>query len=195
VLNEPSADSPARYCAVVCHAHPLHGGTLHTRVVFHLARALAEISIPVLRFNFRGVEKSEGAFGHGTGEADDTRAAVDYMLSRYSLPLILGGFSFGCSVALHVLADGSRAVERFVGVGVPATSSVGTTLPVNLPPAIPKLFISGTQDKYGSVASVQRYFDHLQPPKKLIWFEGADHFLTGRMDEFRASVQQNLFGF
>jgi alpha/beta superfamily hydrolase len=178
---------------VVCHAHPLYGGTLHTRTVFHLARALVEMNMPVLRFNFRGVGRSAGTFDGGAGETDDLNAALGYVGRRFSLSTVLGGFSFGAAIALRALTSDQPQVERFIGVGLPANSAVGTLLPAALKWNGAKLFISGSRDQYGSVEAVTRYFDSLREPKRLIWVPEADHFLSGRMDEFRALVQQNLF--
>jgi alpha/beta superfamily hydrolase len=193
VLNEPDSPDGAERTAVVCHPHPLHGGTLHTRIVFQMACALAEMGMPTLRFNFRGVGASAGKHDRGIGETDDTRAAIEYMAARYSRPIVLGGFSFGCAVALRLLASESPpGVERFVGVGLPASSEVGTRLPEALMWSGPKLFISGTRDQYGSVAAVTRFVDLLAPPKRLIWIEGADHFLNGHLEEFRGALRAHL---
>ena len=120
VLMHPEG-APAA-AAVVCHAHPLHGGMMHFKVVFRAAKALQHQGAAVLRFNFRGVGRSEGAHDHGRGEQDDVRAALAEMERRFpSLPLVLGGFSFGSAMALRVagepLTHGHCAPLRLVAPG------------------------------------------------------------------------------
>jgi alpha/beta superfamily hydrolase len=183
-------DAGPKRVAVVCHPHPLHGGTLHTRLVFHAARALQEMNIPTLRFNFRGVGRSGGVHDHGRGEVRDLEAALDFMSVRYGLPLVLGGFSFGSMVALHYLEARTDArVERLAAFGLPIRSGQP---PAKLAWIGPKLFISGTEDEFGEVGEMEGYVAGLASPRRLVWVEGADHFLAGRMDEFRDLLRANL---
>ena len=100
ILNRGSAD--ARYAAVVCHPHPMFGGTMHNKVVFHAMKALNHFGFPVLRFNFRGAGLSEGVHAEGDGERDDVRAALDWLAKEYRLPIIFAGFSFGAAVGMRV---------------------------------------------------------------------------------------------
>jgi alpha/beta superfamily hydrolase len=190
VLNEPETTAAITRAAVLCHPHPLHGGTMHTRLLFHAARALQEMGVPVLRFNFRGVGKSVGQHDNGRGEVDDLRSALGFMQSSYPLPMVLGGFSFGSVVALRYLThDDAPAVQRLLALGIPASTAA---LPGPLRWHGPKLFISGGEDPFGHQPDIERYFATLNEPKRLICLEGADHFLTGHMDEFRALIQNNL---
>ena len=106
-----------RFAAVVCHPHPLHGGTMHNKVVFQAAKAALQEGLPTLRFNFRGVGKSTGSFGDGIGEREDVTAALDYLGTRFpAIPVCLLGFSFGASVGLRVGANDPRVVA-LVGLG------------------------------------------------------------------------------
>src|SRR5271168_697255 len=116
LLNAGASD--AAYAAVVCHPHPLYGGTLHNKVVFHAMKALNSFGFPVLRFNFRGTGLSQGEHGHGNGELDDVRAALDWIDAEFHLPLIFAGFSFGAAVGLRAAYSDAR-VKALIGVGTP----------------------------------------------------------------------------
>lgn len=190
VLNEPEESGEVRRAALLCHPHPLFGGTMHTRIVFHMNRTLNEMGMPVLRFNFRGVGRSGGEHDQGRGEMDDALAALAFLRERYPVPVVLGGFSFGSAVVLDLLASrGLPEVERAIIAGVPM---VRRPMPAPLQWKGPKLFVSGTEDEFGSVAAIRDYYNRLEEPKRLLLFEGADHFLTGRMDEFRTTLAANL---
>src|SRR5438105_11708008 len=124
LLEEPeygAAAEPARVgIALVCHPHPQHGGTLHNKVVFRIARGLRRAGHVVLRFNYRGVNLSEGSYAHGEGELEDARVAVDALRNRYpELPLTLAGFSFGSRIALRLgcnPAGNSAGTKRVIAV-------------------------------------------------------------------------------
>jgi alpha/beta superfamily hydrolase len=114
-----NADAPPVAAAVVCHAHPLHGGMMHFKVVYRAAKALQSAGLAVLRFNFRGVGRSEGVHDHGAGEQEDARAALLEMRDRFpGLPLVLGGFSFGSAVSLG-LAPREPLVKAVIAMGYP----------------------------------------------------------------------------
>src|SRR4029079_12938667 len=101
--------------AAVCHAHPLHGGIMHFKVVFRAAKALQQRGVAALRFNFRGVGRSEGVHAYGVGEQDDARTALDEVAKRFpGLPLLLGGFSFGSVVASRLAAAGAGIAALFI---------------------------------------------------------------------------------
>src|SRR3989475_9578451 len=111
---------PPQAVAVVCHAHPLQGGIMHYKVVFRAAKALQQNGVAALRFNFRGVGRSEGVHDSGRGEQDDVRAALAEMRRRFPrLPLVLGGFSFGASMALQVGCE-EGAPSALFALGLPA---------------------------------------------------------------------------
>jgi hypothetical protein len=171
--------------ALVCHPHPLGGGTMHNKVVFRVAQALSEAGMPTLRFNFRGVGRSTGAYDEGKGEAEDVRTALDDLATRYpGVPICLAGFSFGAWVGLPVGAADTR-VRQLIGVGVPVGSLhvdalAGCT--------IPKLIVQGEHDQYGPPTVLRPWFDTLLEPKRLVIVPGADHFFTHQQEELRAAV-------
>jgi uncharacterized protein len=177
-----------RLGAVICHAHPLYSGTMHNKVVFRAARAAREAGLPALRFNFRGVERSEGVHDKGMGECDDVRAALDFFGHRFpELPVCVMGFSFGAWVGLRVGAEDARAIA-LVGLGLPTIDSDfaylrGVTKS--------KLIVQGTRDRYGRREDVQAVFDSLAEPKHIHWVEDVDHFFTGKL----AEVQSVLHAF
>jgi uncharacterized protein len=174
-----------RYAALVCHPHPLYGGTMHNKVVFKVAQALQMLGMPALRFNFRGVGRSTGTYDEGRGEMDDVRFALEFLSRRYpGLPVILGGFSFGAYVALRVAAIDDR-VQAMIGLGVPARM-----LDVEYLQGChkPKLIIQGTKDELAPYALTVRWFEHVPAPKSLVAVQGADHFFQGHLDEVQAII-------
>lgn len=188
-LLEWIPDTQPRLATLVCHPHPLHGGTMHTKAVFRAAKAALTLGLPTLRFNFRGVGKSEGAFAQGIGEREDARAALDFLSGRFSgLPLVIMGFSFGSWVALSVGAADPRVVA-LVGLGVPAGSY---DLAFLEPVTKPKLIVQGSEDVHGPRDRVMQLFDSLAEPKQIHWVEGADHFFTGRLDEEQRAIHDFL---
>jgi len=188
-LLEWIPDAQPRLAALVCHPHPLYGGTMHTKAVFRAAKAALSLGQPTLRFNFRGVGKSEGVFAQGIGERDDARAALDFLSERFhDLPQVCMGFSFGSWVGLSVGAADSR-VAALVGLGVPAGSYDFSFL---LPVTKPKLIVQGSEDVHGPRDRVLELFNALADPKQLHWVEGADHFFTGRLDEEQRAIRDFL---
>lgn len=175
--------------AVVCHPHPLYGGTLHNKVVFRAAKTALKLGIPALRFNFRGVGESQGTFDGGVGERDDVRAALDYLENRFpSAPVCVMGFSFGAQVGLAAGASDPR-VCALVGLGLPG-SDEGWSFLAGVHK--PKLIVQGTRDQFGSREQIQSLFDGLAEPKRIQWVEGADHFFTGRLGEVQAALSPFL---
>lgn len=190
-LLEAAPQREPAQVAVVCHPHPLYGGTMHTKVVFQAARALARVGMAVLRFNFRGVGGSKGQYDEGRGEQDDVRGALNLLEERFPRAgIVLAGFSFGARVGLEVGCQ-DRRVTLLVGIGLPADQS---DLSYLLGCTKPKLFVQGTRDQFGSVENVTRLFDQLSEPKKLVWVEGADHFLDGYLDELRHAITEYFAG-
>jgi len=178
-----------RQLAIVCHPHPLYGGTLHNKVVFRAAKAAIHLEVPVLRFNFRGVGQSGGEHADGIGERDDARAALDYLVRRFpQTPVSMMGFSFGSVVALAVGSADAR-VNSLVGIGLPVNSSDFHFLH---PIRKPKLLVQGTRDTFGSQEKVEKLFSSLKEPKRLRLVEDADHFLTGKLAELQLEVQEFL---
>lgn len=184
VLMLPHVD-PAG-AAVVCHAHPLHGGMMHFKVVFRAAKALRSAGLAVLRFNFRGVGRSEGMHDYGIGEQEDARAALFEMQDRFPrLPLVLGGFSFGSAVAIHVAARDAR-VRAVFALGFPLAREEGRA-PLD-EVRQPRLFVQGELDAYGSGEALRALVDPLPPPRELVVIPGATHFFDGQLDEMQGAV-------
>ncbi|HKW88364.1 MAG TPA: alpha/beta fold hydrolase [Candidatus Acidoferrales bacterium] len=164
--------------AVVCHPHPLFGGTMHNKVVFQVAKTLHQHGVPVLRFNFRGAGLSEGIHDKGRGETGDVLAALDYLSQEFpSKPIFLAGFSFGSYVGLRVGCEDSRVTE-LVGLGIPVNDSDLSFLTAC---EKPKLFLQGGWDQYGSREGVEALFAKMPEPKKLVFIEGGDHFFAGKL--------------
>src|SRR3982074_2203455 len=165
LLEEPEEQEP-REVALVCHPHPQHGGTMHNKVVYRIARGLRRSGCVVLRFNYRGVNLSEGTYDHGNGELEDARAALAGLRGRYpQLPYSLAGFSFGSRIILRLgctLPD----VERLIAVGFPTVYADRSYLEdCNRN----RTFIHSTHDEHGPMPELQAVFDGLPEPKKLIW--------------------------
>src|SRR6185436_15384132 len=179
LLEEPEDGTPLE-AALVCHPHPQHGGTMHNKVVYRIARGLRSTGAVVLRFNYRGVNLSEGEYAHGEGELEDARAALAYLRGRYpGLPFTLAGFSFGSRIVLRLGCEGIGA-RRVIAVGFPTTYKDRTFLEGC---AVPRVFIQSTRDQYGSVSELEPLVASLSGPKKLILVEAADHFFAGALDE------------
>lgn len=171
--------------AVVCHPHPLFGGTMHNKVVFQAAKALHRHGVPVLRFNFRGAGLSEGIHDRGAGEREDVRVALDYLAEEFpGLPILLAGFSFGSWVGLRVGCEDIRVTD-LIGLGIPVDSTDMTFL---RDCTKPKLFVQGANDQFGSRENVDLLFHTLPEPKQLTFVENADHFFTGHLGEMAEAI-------
>ncbi len=171
--------------AVVCHPHPLFGGSMHNKVVYQAARALHLRGIPVLRFNFRGVGLSEGVHDKGVGEEGDVRAALDYPAAQFpNLPILLAGFSFGSVVGLRVGCADARVTE-LIGLGIPVDRS---DLSYLRDCAKPKLIVQGGEDQFGSRANTEAFFATLPAPKRLVIVDSVDHFFTGKLEQVRNAI-------
>lgn len=186
ILEEPESGEP-REAALVCHPHPLHGGTLHNKVVYRLARGLRRSGCAVLRFNFRGVNLSAGSYDEGRGEVEDARACVLELRRRYPvLPWTLAGFSFGSRVAADLAASlGDDGPGRLILAGFPTVYGQFQAVEQS---RRPRIFIHSTHDEYGPRDEFQMLYDRLWEPKKLIWIEAQDHFFAGALDEFERAV-------
>jgi alpha/beta superfamily hydrolase len=193
-LLNSGADN-ATHAAVVCHPHPLFGGTLHNKVVFHTMKALNSFGFPVLRFNFRGTGLSEGEHDHGKGEVDDVRTALDWLDAEYHLPLVFAGFSFGAAIGLRAAYSDPR-VAAVIGIGTPVVPVAADaeearvyTFDFMRDCAKPKFFVSGARDQFGPRAKLEELVASLPQPKKLVLIEGADHFFEGRLRELREAIE------
>ena len=180
----------ATHAALVCHPHPLYGGTLHNKVVFHTMKALNGFGFPVLRFNFRGVGLSEGEHAGGVGEADDVRTALDWLDQEFHLPLVFAGFSFGAAVGLEPACADER-VRAVIGVGIPVAPVDERAYDFDFLCSCskPKLLVSGARDQFGPRARLQELENRLAEPKRLVVIEGGDHFFEGRLRELREAIE------
>jgi uncharacterized protein len=171
------------------HPHPLYGGTMHTKAVYHAAKAFCRLGCAVVRFNFRGVGASGGTFAEGVGELDDFRAVMDFAASRYpGAPLWAAGVSFGSWVAMTAGALDER-VTRLVGIALP--SEVFDFSTVRDSPK-PKFFIHGEHDRLCPLKSVRELYARAAEPKDLVIIDGADHLFDGRLDEVAETIEDLL---
>ena len=196
VLNTGHPD--ALYAALVAHPHPLGGGTMHNKVVYHAAKSFSHFGLPVLRFNFRGTGLSEGAHDDGRGEVDDVRSALDWLDRRFDgLPLLFAGFSFGSNVGLRACC-GDHRVRGLAGIGLPVRAANRDYRYDFLPAcgSVPKLFISGDHDEFSPQGTLESYLEAASHPKRIVWIPGADHFFAAtpgspgsKLDQFAAAMR------
>ncbi|HWQ54167.1 MAG TPA: alpha/beta fold hydrolase [Bryobacteraceae bacterium] len=184
LLEEPAEGEP-REAVLVCHPHPLYGGTMHNKVVYRLARGLRRSGSVVLRFNFRGVGRSEGSHAHGAGEVEDARAALSWLLARYpALPVSLAGFSFGSRVVLKLGCE-IGVPRRILALGFPTALGGAEYL---YKCVSPKYFIQSTHDEHGPREKLLALFERFAEPKRLIWVEARDHFFAGALDQLEEEI-------
>jgi uncharacterized protein len=187
ILWTPSARDRHRppLAAVVCHPHPLFGGTMHNKVVYQAAKSLDALGLPVLRFNFRGAGMSTGEHDRGSGEQDDVRAALEFLETQFpGVPLLLAGFSFGAWVGLRVGCEHAR-VSHLMGMGLPVNSTDFSFLrQCNKP----KLFVHGGNDQFGERERVKDLVASLPGDNHLVFVEGVDHFFAGKLNELDAAI-------
>ena len=187
-LEDPALAERPRACGVVCHPHPLYGGTMQNKVVHTLARAMQELGVPTLRFNFRGVGGSAGRYDGGAGEVEDALAACAWARAHWGCgTLWLAGFSFGSAVALQAAAVVHPAA--LVTVAPP----VGRIIVAPVPrPKCPWLVVQGDRDELVDAATVRRWAGEFAPPPRLAMLEGAEHFFHGQLVELRSVVASFL---
>ncbi|HET9100257.1 MAG TPA: alpha/beta fold hydrolase [Acidobacteriaceae bacterium] len=188
LLNTGNPDSP--YAALVCHPHPMGGGTMHNKVVYHAMKALNGLGIPVLRFNFRGTGRSAGEHDDGRGEQADVRAALQWLEDEFQRPILFAGFSFGANVGMRACCGDPR-VAGIVALGLPVEAEGRTYSYRYLSSCMqPKLFISGDRDQYGPVSAVEAIVATAPEPKRLIWIAGADHFFVGKLAGVQTAITE-----
>lgn len=184
----PPEGTALRGMAVVCHPHPLYGGSLHNKVVHYLARTFNEPGLGTVRFNFRGVGKSDGTYAQGEGETADLLAVLDWVeKQRPGLPLWLAGFSFGAYVALR--AAPQRPVKQLVTVAPPVNFFDFRKLPA---PRCPWLLIQGREDEVVPCDDVLTWATGLESPPQIVCLEGVGHFFHGRLNDLRAALKRSL---
>jgi alpha/beta superfamily hydrolase len=190
VLWKPVGARPP-LAALVCHPHPLFGGTMHNKVVYQAAKSLDALGLPVLRFNFRGAGLSEGTHDRGRGEQEDVKAALDFLAAEFpGIPLLLAGFSFGCWVGLQVGCADER-VPELIGLGTPVNNTDFSFLRTC---EKRKLFVHGANDPFGDVGKVEALVESLPGENSLIIVAGADHFFVGKLDQLDAAIGEWVKG-
>jgi hypothetical protein len=187
LLNTGSSNAP--YSVLICHPHPLGGGTMHNKVVYHAMKTFSSFGLPVLRFNFRGVGLSESEHDHGHGEQDDVRAALDWLDAEFHRPILFAGFSFGAQVGLRACCGDAR-VKGLIGLGLPVRAE-GRNYSYSFLPrcSAPKLFISGDHDEFGPRELLTAVCERAPEPKRLVWIAGADHFFQGTKESPGAKLK------
>jgi len=188
LLNEGELDTP--FSALVCHPHPLGGGTLHNKVVYHAAKIFSGRGWPVLRFNFRGVGLSEGVHD-GIAEADDVSAALDWLDREFGKPVVAAGFSFGAAMGLKAASTriAEDDIRAFAALGLP-THAEGRDYryPYLAACTFPKLFLSGDQDQFAPIEQLRAVVATAPEPKQFTPIPNADHFFTGHLQAMQSAL-------
>ena len=205
LINAKTAAEP-RAIAVLAHPLPTQGGTMHTKAMFHAAKALARIDVPVLRFNFRGVGRSAGSFAGGPagapnaaaalgwlGEQEDFRAAVAFMVARYPdiTRVWCGGMSFGSWVALTVGAADSH-VTALIGIACPVNKYDYSAV---VAAGKPTFLVHGERDQLIPQKEIRKFYALLPEPKELVVIDGADHLFDGKVSEVGDAIEDLLQDF
>ena len=175
--------------AIILHPHPQFGGTMNHQIIYQLYYAFVHRGFSALRFNFRGVGRSRGSFGDGIGEAEDVRAALDWMAATHpGVPLVHCGFSFGNAVGTPVAASDDR-VDRLVCLGTPTKS-----FPFDRLADVPllKLFVQGEHDEHGPLDELRVGLERVALPRELVVVRGGDHVVAGHLDEMECAIVDYL---
>ena len=182
-LREPKGN--LRGAVVVCHPHPVYGGTMDNRIVYRSAKAAAEAGFAALRFNLRGVGLSTGQFDQGIGEKEDAAAAIGWLENRYpSLDLAMIGYSFGAWIGLQVGCSAPQ-IKALVGLGVPLDLYDFDFLITSSKPA---LYIIGTRDEFCSPKNLDRFASLLPAASSLHRIDGSEHFFTGHVEAMESLI-------
>ena len=188
-LVATGADSGLRAAVVLGHPHPQFGGTMHTKGIYHTAKGLARIGCAVLRFNFRGIGKSEGAWDEGDGEKADFRAALDMMAARYpGVPLWAGGMSFGSWVGMNVGVEDDR-VSALIGVAAPVNKWDFAAVEASTKP---KFFVHGEMDEICGYRDITAFYARSADPKGLVIIDSSDHLFNGVVAEVADAMEELL---
>ncbi len=192
-LINAKPDVEPRAIAVLAHPLPTQGGTMHTKALFHTAKALARIDVPVLRFNFRGVGRSAGSFTDGPGEQDDFRAALAFMVARY--PDVkrtwCGGMSFGSWIAITVGATDAH-VTALIGIACPVSTRDYAAV---VAAGKPIFLVHGERDELIPLKEIRKFYAVLSEPKELVIIDGADHLFDGKVSEVGEAIEDLLQDF
>lgn len=193
LLNHGEPDAP--FATVLCHPHPLGGGTMHNKVVYHAMKVFHGLGWPVLRFNFRGTGLSEGVHD-GAAEVDDVRAGLDWLAKEFHKPIIAAGFSFGAAMGLKVCCvnpDAQWDIQGFAALGLPTHAEGRDYTYRHLHDCnLPKLFLSGDRDQFAPEVQLRAVISAAAEPKQLSLIPDADHFFTGHLPVMQTVLDQWL---
>ena len=196
--SKPQEGAGARppLAAVVCHPHPLFGGTMHNKVVYQAAKTIHRFGLPIVRFNFRGVGLSEGTHDKGLGEKDDVLAVIDFLAAEYpGVPLLLAGFSFGSWVGLNA-GCGDPRVTELLGLGLPVGDLDSRSFSYLDRCEKPKLLVTGEFDQFGPPnklrAMVEKFPPNVQQQTRVAIVAGGDHFFKGHLPELDRTIAEWL---
>lgn len=187
ILKEPAGER--RGVGVVCHPHPLGGGTMHNKVVFRAAAGMLDAGLATLRFNFRGVGASTGVHSEIPGGMEDVRTALDHMAAEYpGEDMTLAGFSFGSRTGMEVGKDDPR-VRRLISIGTPVDKYGDYQFLLEV--RKPILFIHGDRDEFGELDNLRRLVDEVAKvtDAELVWFRDCGHFFDEHLDELRSAIR------
>ena len=192
ILKEPRGD--VKGVAVVCHPHPLGGGTMHNKVVYRAASGLNDAGLITLRFNFRGVGNSTGEHDDGDGERQDVRDAIDYLASEYpDEQMMLAGFSFGSRFGTEVgMAD--ERIVRLISIGTPVDKYHDYDFLTQL--TKPILFVHGDSDEFGAVENLGVLVSKVSAvtDTESVIFENCGHFFDNHLNELRSAIAEWTVG-
>jgi len=188
IIEEPE-NTPYQHCAVLCHLHPLHGGTMTNKIIHTLARTFNECGVPTVRFNYRGVGESEGGYGEGIGETEDALAVIKWAQQRWNnLPLWLAGVSFGGGVALRAA---QQVPPELMIMVAPA---VAREAPLENLPGCPWLIVQGDADDVVPPELVTDWVSHMPRQIEFVMLPGVGHYFHGKLTELREVVRHWLVG-
>ena len=198
LVNEGLRQAPL--AALVCHPHPLGGGSMHNKVVYRAMKAMNApqwgLGWPVLRFNFRGTGLSQGSH-HGAAETADLEAALRWLENEYRVPIVVAGFSFGAAIALDACCRGTSPritadIRAIAAIGLPIRSGTAGSKTYDYSflagCTIPKLFLSGDRDRYTSSTELMQVAAAAAPPRQVALAPGADHFFTGHLENMQSTL-------
>ena len=186
ILWKPAAQAHPTLATLVCHPHPLFGGTMHNKVVYQVAKSLDALGLPVLRFNFRGAGLSAGTHDRGRGEQGDVSEALDFLAGEFpGVPSLVAGFSFGSWVGLRV-GCGDERVRELIGLGTPVNNTDFSFLRNCKKP---KLFVHGANDEHGEIGRVKALVESLPGENRLVVVSGANHFFVGKLNQVDEAIR------
>ena len=187
ILKHPVGEP--RGAVLVCHPHPLGGGTMHNKVVFRVAAGLLDAGMITLRFNFRGVGASTGTYGDVEGGKEDVCDALDYLSANFpGQQVVLAGFSFGSRTGMEV-GMGDEKVKLLISVGTPVDKYSDYEFLTRV--RKPILFVHGDKDEFGAIENVRRLVDEVSKntDAELVVFENCGHFFDEHLDQLRETVK------